>query len=82
MRAKLVAIGNSRGVRIPKAVLEQTGLMDEVELQVRGKQIVIGSARKPREGWAEDCRKMAARGDDKMLDPEIMSEWDETEWTW
>lgn len=82
MKANLVAIGNSRGVRIPKAVLEQTGLTDEVELEVRGKQIVIRSARKPQEGWEEAFREMAARGHDKMLDPEIMFEWDENEWTW
>jgi antitoxin MazE len=82
MRANLVAIGNSRGVRIPKAVLEQTGLKGQVELEVQGSQIVIRSARKPQEGWEEAFKEMAARGHDKMLDPEIMSEWDETEWVW
>jgi antitoxin MazE len=82
MRANLVAIGNSRGVRIPKAILEQTGLTDEVELEVRGSQLVIRSARKPREGWAEDCRKMAERSDDGLLDPQTPTVWDETEWTW
>lgn len=82
MKANLVAIGNSRGVRIPKALLEQTGLTDKVELEVRGKQLVIRSARKPREGWEAAFREMAARGDDELLDPETMSEWDETEWTW
>ena len=82
MRANLVAIGNSRGVRIPKAVLEQTGLKDEVDLEVRGSELVIRAARKPREGWAEAFREMAARGDDELLDPETMSEWDRTEWTW
>jgi antitoxin MazE len=82
MRANLVAIGNSRGVRIPKAVLEQTGLTDTVELEVRGKQLVIRSARKPREGWAEDCRKMAELGEDGLIDPQTPTIWDETEWTW
>jgi antitoxin MazE len=82
MKANLVAIGNSRGVRIPKAVLEQTGLKDEVDLEVRGSELIIRSARKPREGWAEAFREMAARGDDKLLDPETATEWDETEWTW
>jgi len=77
-----VAIGNSRGVRIPKAVLEQTGLKDEVDLEVRGSELVIRAARKPREGWAEAFREMAARGDDELLDPETMSEWDRTGWTW
>jgi antitoxin MazE len=82
MRASLIAIGNSRGVRIPKAVLEQTGLKDEVEMEVRGEELVIRAARKPREGWEESFREMAARGDDKLLDPTTPTEWDETEWQW
>jgi antitoxin MazE len=82
MKANLVAIGNSRGVRIPKAILEQTGLTDEVELEVRGAQLVIRSARKPREGWEQACREMTARGEDALLDPETTTTWDETEWTW
>jgi antitoxin MazE len=82
MRANLVAIGNSRGVRIPKAVLEQTGLKDEVDMEVRGSEIVIRSARKPREGWADDCKKMAELGEDGLIDPQTPTVFDETEWTW
>ncbi len=82
MKTSLVAIGNSRGIRIPKAVIEQTGLQDEVEIDVRGSELVIRSARKPREGWDEAFRQMAARGDDKLLDAETSTTWEETEWTW
>lgn len=59
MRAKLVQIGNSRGVRIPKGMIEEAELGDEVELTVRKGEIVIAKARKVREGWAEDARQMA-----------------------
>lgn len=82
MKTNLVAIGNSRGIRIPKSVIEQTGLKDEVEIDVRGSELVIRSARKPREGWDELCRELAARGEDKLLDAETPTVWDETEWTW
>jgi antitoxin MazE len=51
MRARLVQIGNSRGIRIPKPLLEQTGLHDEVEIEVRGEQLVIRAANPPRAGW-------------------------------
>jgi antitoxin MazE len=82
MKASLVAIGNSRGVRIPKALLEQTGLQDEVEMEVQGSQIVIRSAHRVREGWDEAFARMAANGDDALLDAPVPTEWDQSEWEW
>jgi antitoxin MazE len=82
MRASLVQIGNSRGVRIPKALLEQTGLRDEIEMEVRGSQLVIRAAKHARAGWEEAFAKMAARGDDRLLDPMAATEWDKSEWEW
>jgi antitoxin MazE len=70
MKASLVQIGNSRGVRIPKPLLGQTGLRDQVEIEVRGQQLVIRAAKAPRAGWGEAFARMAAAGDDAMLDPE------------
>ena len=59
MRAKLVRIGNSRGVRIPKKMIDEVNLGDEVELSVRKGEIVIARVKKIREGWAEDALHMA-----------------------
>ena len=54
MKVSLIAIGNSRGIRLPKAVLEQCGFGDTVELTVeRGKVVLAQPAKRPREGWAE-----------------------------
>lgn len=82
--AKLVAIGNSRGIRIPKAMIEQVGLADEVELEVVDGSIVIRRKRRPREGWAEAARLLSERGED--LPPEIRdvteTEWMRTHWRW
>ena len=50
MKTRIVRIGNSRGVRIPKPLLEQTGLDGDVEVAVRGNTLVISSARQPRGG--------------------------------
>ena len=58
MRAKLVQIGNSRGVRLPKAMIEEVGLGDELEISVRKGEIVIARVKGVREGWAEDARHM------------------------
>jgi len=84
MKAKIIRIGNSRGVRIPKGLLEEAGLEDEVVLEATGDSIVIRPLRTPREGWAESFREMAERGDDKMLDgfQNQLSSWDEEEWQW
>ena len=83
MKTRIVRIGNSQGIRIPKPLLEQTGLADEVELEVHDSTIVIKPAGQPRDGWDEAFSKMAEHGDDALLDPTIIdSEWDNSEWTW
>ena len=82
MKTRVVQIGNSHGIRIPKPLLEQTGLSGEVELNVQNGALVISAARKPREGWARAFREMARQGDDKLLDPEFANSWDEEEWEW
>ena len=53
MRTRIIRIGNSQGIRIPKKLLAQSGLGPEVELEVQDQQIVIRGTRHPREGWAE-----------------------------
>jgi len=68
MKARIIRIGNSRGVRIPKPLLEQADLAEDVELRVEGSCIVIASATRPRSGWAEAFKSMHERGDDRLLD--------------
>jgi antitoxin MazE len=84
MRASIVRIGNSQGIRIPKIVLEQTKLRGEVELEVQDRKIVISPVKKPRQDWDRQFKLMAERGDDKLLDSEVVSltSFDEEEWEW
>jgi antitoxin MazE len=82
LKARLVKIGNSRGVRIPKIWLDQLELRDEVEMAVESGHIVIRPARHPRHGWDEAAREMAARGDDKLLDEPTPTQFDIDEWEW
>ena len=84
MKTRIVRIGNSRGVRIPKLLLEQTGLDNEVAIEAEGNCLVIRPASRPREGWDEAFRAMAEAGDDKLLDGDLVStsKWDEKEWEW
>ncbi|HEY6140268.1 MAG TPA: AbrB/MazE/SpoVT family DNA-binding domain-containing protein [Thermoanaerobaculia bacterium] len=83
MKARIIRIGNSRGIRLPKAILEQAQLTDEVQIEAEPNQIVIRSTHAPRHGWDEAFRHMADRGDD-VLDDEAVSltAFDETEWKW
>jgi antitoxin MazE len=84
MKTRIVAIGNSQGIRIPKLLLEQTGLSGEVEIRAMNETLVIRPVKKPRAGWAAAFRKMAERGDDALLDdvPPSLSGWDEDDWEW
>ena len=80
VKTRIVKIGNSQGVRIPKILLDQTNLGEEVELEVEQGRIVIRSSHPNREGWEEQFRIMAEVEDDKILDGEInASTWDEEE---
>ena len=82
MRARIVRIGNSQGVRLPKPLLEQAGLTEDVELVARDGAIVISRARKPRDGWAEAAREMATGGEGALLNAPTPTRFDDEEWTW
>ncbi len=82
IRSKVVKIGNSRGIRIPRTLLEQAGLTDEVEMLVEGNKLIIYSAQHPRQGWEAQFAAMAENGDDHILDETLPTHWDEEDWTW
>ena len=83
IKTRIIKIGNSRGVRIPKLVLEHASLGEEVEIELQEDQIVIRSLRPARFQWEEQFRAMAESGDDTLLDEELIpTAWDEEEWEW
>lgn len=84
MRARVVKIGNSKGIRIPKALLDQTGIMEDVDLEVEDNRIIIRPVSSPRSGWEDAFRTMAEKGDDELLIPDekISHSWDEKDWQW
>lgn len=84
MRASIIRIGNSQGIRIPKILLQQSHLGSEVELDVENEKIIIRPATHPRQGWGEKFRLMAEGGDDRLLDGymTVPTEWDKEEWQW
>ena len=82
MEVAVRKMGNSHGVLIPKPVLAQVGLAGTADLQVRDGVIEIRAVRRnPREGWAEDARRLAVQGGDALVWPEVANEGD-AEWVW
>jgi len=84
VKTRIVKIGNSQGIRIPKILLEQSNLGEEVELELELDQIVVRSVRVVRQGWDDAFQAMSAQGGDELLDGETLalSAWDEDEWEW
>lgn len=82
MKTSIIRIGNSRGVRIPKALLEQSGLSDEVEMTVRDGALILSNPTTSRQGWEEAFAKGVCQGQDIPLHPQAGSVWDEDEWSW
>jgi len=70
VKARIMKIGNSKAIRIPKPILEQLALDEEVEMSVCGNQLLIWSRERPRRGWEKQFRRMAECGDDRPLDAE------------
>jgi antitoxin MazE len=83
MRVELVRIGNSRGIRIPKALIEQCGFGGAVDLRVEKDRLVIAPDRAPRQGWKEAFAAAGSSARDSLpfeaLPP---NEFDDAEWTW
>lgn len=84
IKVKIVRIGNSKGIRLPKSLLEQYNMKDEVLLETKKNAVVIRPLENPRAGWEESYKSMRSRGDDRLLDKEtiVETEWDEEEWRW
>jgi len=83
MKAELVAIGNSRGIRIPKPIIEQCGFGASVELRVENNRLVISPERPPRQGWEEAFRAAGSSAHDELLlDDSMLNEFDRENWRW
>ena len=82
MKAKLVQIGNSRGVRLPKPLIEEAGLDNEVDISIRRGEIVIRPAGKPRSGWAVAAKRLHDQKADSLLDDTTSTAFDNDDWRW
>jgi antitoxin MazE len=84
MKARIVKIGNSQGIRLPKPLVEQTGLGEEVVIEVQGNRLIITPAARTRALWVAAFKEMAKRGDDASLDDDLRvpTLWEKDGWEW
>jgi antitoxin MazE len=84
LRAHIIRIGNSRGIRLPRSVLQECQLGTTVDLSVEDGVLLVRPVSSPRAGWDQAFSVMAEVGDDALLDPEARmgTAWDEHEWQW
>ena len=83
VKTKIVRIGNSRGIRIPKVILDQCHINEEVELEAKEDCLIIRSPHTAREGWDSAFQKMHENRDDVLIISDaIPNEFDEEDWEW
>jgi antitoxin MazE len=82
MKTRLIQIGNSRGVRLPKPLIEEAGLEVEVDIRARKGEIVIRPAGKPRSGWEAAAKRLHELKADTLMDKETPTSFDTEEWKW
>ena len=82
MKTRIVKIGNSRGVRLPKPLIEEAGLGEEVELRVVESGLLIERTLPTRAGWSVAAALLRARGEGGLLDETSATDFDVSEWVW
>ena len=80
MEAAIIKIGNSKGLRLSKTILEKYNIKDKIEVILEMGQIVLKPIESPRKNWEEAFKKMNAEGDDKLLIDDVFTDENFEEW--
>lgn len=80
MEVSVIKIGNSKGIRLTKALLERYKIKDKVELIFERGRIILKPVTKPRQGWDEAFKQMHQNGDDKLLIQDVFEDENLEEW--
>jgi antitoxin MazE len=80
MEVSVIKIGNSKGIRLSKTLLEKYNIRDTVDLIMEKGQIIIKPLSKPRKGWEKAFKEMNENGDDKLFIADIFDEENIEEW--
>ncbi len=80
MEVSIIPIGNSRGIRLSKTLLEKYNIKDTVELILEKGYMIIRPKKTPRKGWEKAFKKMHENGDDKPLMFDVFEDENFEEW--
>ncbi len=80
MDVSVIKIGNSKGIRLSKTLLEKYDIKDQVELELESDQIIIKPKKEPRKGWAKAFKEMHKNRDDESLIPDVFEDESFDEW--
>jgi len=81
MKANIIQIGNSKGLRLAKSILDQYNIKDKVEVILEKKQIILRPVNNPREGWDEALKELHDNQDDQLLMDDVFEDENFDEWT-
>ena len=81
MEISVIPIGNSKGIRLTKTLIEKYNIKDTVELILEKGYIILKPKSSPRKGWEKSFKKMHENGDDKLLVNDIFNDENFEEWT-
>ena len=82
-RSKIIRIGNSKGLRLSKYILDASGIHGDVTVEARNGEIIILQAHDRRKDWDAQFKDMASHHDDALLDSDAsLTGWDDSEWEW
>lgn len=74
MEVPVIQIGNSKGIRFSKTIIEKYNIKDKVELILKKKKIIIHPLETPRKGWEDSFRQMNSNGDDQLLINDVLDD--------
>jgi len=80
MEVSVIKIGNSKGIRLSKTLLDKYNIQDTVEVILEKGQIVIKPLSSPRKGWEKAFKKMSENGDDRLLINDVFEDENLEEW--
>ncbi len=74
MQVKIIRMGNSKGLRLSKTILDKYDIKDKVELVLEKDYLILKAVSNPREGWDKDFKKMHQLGDDRLLVDDVFDD--------
>lgn len=81
MELSVIDIGNSKGIRLSKTILEKYNINDKIELILEKEYIILKPKTEPRKGWEKAFKKMHENGDDQLLMDDVFEDENFEEWS-